>query len=306
MESEVDKMVGKALSGLGVLALVALANVAVAQEAAIPEKAALSAEERIRRATVPPPGKECEQEPQDEALVELDKEHAKNLAFVSMSERMFEQALEVSEAEWRKVRDALAQKSKQDWTTWFDKKTKEGMLWTALPPCPEPGQDSKHPSGKARRGFERGLTNWVAMQFKSRPSRQGAPCPPGDPNCERASQIAGSGSGSNTGPKCQTKEEPGLDLFARVRGQLVPGRRGTHLLIASASNVPVACSVDVTINAKEGLKKQHNVTFHGPGSSGGIVYELSLGFKPDVYRDEIRLESACVPRFVWSRSRTND
>ncbi|MGB0592374.1 MAG: hypothetical protein ACPGU1_22030 [Myxococcota bacterium] len=303
------------LCGVWVLSTLCLPAVATAQQKAAvtgtdaPAKGStLSAEERIRRATVPPPGKACPPVPEDEARAALDLKHARNLAFVTVSNGMIEDALEVSESEWAKRRAVLDRDSRQDWEAWIKAKEGEGMTWTSLPPCPEPGQAEKpSKAGKHQRKFGRGITSLVGMVLGPRrgPPRPHSSCPPGDTECEAKRRSAGRETAGTATPECQPRETPGLEMYASVRGALVPGRTGANLLVASASNVPVSCSVDVSIRRGDAMVNQQTLQFSGPGSSGGIVQEVALGLEPDVYRDTLVLNSACVPRFNWERSRTS-
>lgn len=288
---------------------VALPSVSASEQSKAAEKEAapLSAEERIRRAVVPPPGKECELEPPDEALVKLDEEHAKNLAFVTMSKAMLEASMETSEHQWRSERESLVKASKEDFASWLEAKNREGMTWTALPPCPESGTKPEREGEKRARGGARGLTSLIGMMLGPRHGPDGhGKCPPGDKACEeiRTRGVKRIVDASGRVMHCQPTETPGLELFSKVRARLVASRRGTNLLIASASNVPVECAVDVRVKGGKGGATQV-LSFKGPGSRGGIVQEVQVGFSPNAYGAPLAIQSACVPRFVWGRSRTS-
>ena len=273
------------------------------------KQAPLSAEERIRRATVPPPGKACPPVPEDEARAALDAEHARNLSFVTVSDAMLESALKTAESKWGERRLQLDRESRKDWESWRKASESEGMTWTSLPPCPEPGNPQAESPPANQRGFQRGLTSLVGLVLgpKRLPGEFRPQCRPGDTACEAkvAKQAAGTGAqakADGSGPRCQQRKPPGLELYTSVRGALVPGRKGTSLLLASASNVPVSCSVDVSLERQGAIVARQTVQFKGPGSNGGIVYEVEMGFEADAYGDKVVLNSACVPRFTWPHS----
>jgi hypothetical protein len=316
--AEVMKMKRTVLCLVLTLSSFGLSESAQAQEKPTAERpgggsksATLSAEERIRRATVPPPGKECPQDPQDTARAALDAQHSRNLAFVTVSDVMIERALKISESEWRKRWTKLQRDTRQDWLSWFTVNEREGLAWTSLPPCPEPGETAAAPSSGERREPRRRLTNLVGLALGLRRASPELPtrCRPGDKACE-AKEAQGLADSKRDGPvaegtpECHVREVSGLELYASVRGALMAGRTGASLLVASASNVPVACSVDVSIERKGAVVERQSVQFLGPGSRGGIVREVALGFEPDVYRDTLVLNATCVPHFRWGRSRS--
>jgi len=270
------------------------------------KKAPLSAEERIRRATVPPPGKACPPVPEDEARAALDAEHARNLSFVTVSDAMLETALKTAEKKWGERRLQLDRESRKDWESWSKASESEGMTWTALPPCPEPGTPQSGAPPANKRGFQRGLTSLVGLVLgpKRVPGKLRPQCRPGDKACEakvaqKAADSEAQATVDGSAPRCQSRKTPGLELYTSVRGALVPGRKGASLLLASASNVPVSCSVDVTVERQGAIVARQTVQFRGPGSNGGIVREVEMGFKSDAYGDKVVLNSACVPRFTW-------
>jgi hypothetical protein len=309
-------MMGRIVLGFG-LALVCLSPPAVAQIRPAVERASagsdtatLSAEERIRRATVPPPGTACPPDPADAVRAALGRKHARNLAFVTVSDVTIQRALEVSKSEWAKRHTELSRDSQRDWESWVRGKESEGMTWTALPPCPEPGLPGQANTAGNTERFGRGLASLVAQVLgprRARPDPRPA-CQPGDAACEaEAAKQAGLSAPSaelgDEAMRCQPRETPGLELYSSVRGKLMASRMGARLLLASASNVPVSCSVDVSIERLGKVVQRKNIEIRGAGSSGVIVREVALGFEPDVYQDTLVLNAACVPRVVWGRSR---
>ena len=125
--------------------------------------------------------------------------------------------------------------------------------------------------------------------------------PGGDKASELLAFMTGMGSSNASADPCREPSDPGQtpELFSEVRGRLNGGRSGAELLLASASNVPVICSVEASIlrDGAQVMKKAY--TFEGAGRQGGVVKEAALGYEPDPYGDELTLSTACVPHLVW-------
>ncbi|MDP6946398.1 MAG: hypothetical protein QF464_19775, partial [Myxococcota bacterium] len=104
----------------------------------------LSAEERIRRATVPPPGKACAPDPKEAERAKLDARHARNLDFVALASQTVEQASEIAGREWANQRARLHAKSQADMETWLAEQDRVHPGWAAANPC-----RSRKPQGHA-------------------------------------------------------------------------------------------------------------------------------------------------------------
>jgi len=302
----------------------------------------LSAEERIRRATVPPPGKDCAPDPKEQENARLDALRERNLDFASASDWTIKRASEIAGREWASQRTRLDVASKADWKqhweSWLGDSGGRDAARSLRDPCknasgsgdrlnltrsPADGtspsrQQNEHlglsVDGSRDRppaSLAQGLLMAVVVGPFSRETSQGQrdACPDGSDACgggpeqpsELLSFMAGLSEREASTDECA---EDGNwrrtgQLFAVVRGELIGGQEGAAVLLASASNVPVACSVEVRIERDGAEITRRAIAFEGAGRQGGIAKETALGYGPDPYGDQFSLSSACVPRVVW-------
>ena len=133
----------------------------------------LSAEERIRRATLPPPGKACAPDPAEAERAKQDAKHAKNLRFVALSNQTVEQANEIASRAWASQQARLAAQSKADLEDWLNAQATRTAASSVANPCrlqkpqghgasaPNTESDAKQCSGhvsQKRAGHDRLLT----------------------------------------------------------------------------------------------------------------------------------------------------
>jgi len=244
---------------------------------------ALSAEERIRRATLPPPGKACAPDPKEAERAKQDARHARNLGFVAVSDQTVDQANEIAGRAWASQRARLAAESRADLETWLNAQATRTAASSVANPCrlekPQ-GHGANAPNAEQRRRLLQDLMlpADLILSFSGGSERD----TPSDRDC-------------GEGARWQSDRE----LFTRVRGELGGGRLGTRLLVASTSNVPVTCVVDALVRRKGEEVTRTSLTFDGAGMQGGVAKEIELGTEVDPTRDELVLTPVCVPRLVW-------
>lgn len=285
-----------------------------ADERVEPPPSPLTTEQRLEAATVDSLDKDCAPDP---ALAEQAKRDAKNARiqeYVVLSAALVEEATQIAAKQWAGRRAELVAATKADLERWQAWQARVLNTPANNERCVE--QSSRRTTDQTVVPLSAELGLPAALFFGPRPGNTSADgtsqCADGRSDCDPLSKsrslirmLLGLSDRPHADPAEFTCTAEGTwhrtaALFSKVRVRLIGGQAGATLLLAGASNVPVACAVDVRVMRRDAEVARMSLQFTGAGQEGDIVKEISMVDEVEPWGDQVEFAAACVPRLVWS------